>query len=69
VLFKGGTGAGEAARIPAGPKEVVYSAQAGDTPMSVAAAHGLSAAELYALNPGLTPFSHVRRRQVVVGLR
>jgi hypothetical protein len=66
VLFHGGSGS--AARIPAGPQPVTVKLARGDTPATVAAAHGLPLAELYALNPGLAPLPE-RGRSVVVGLR
>jgi LysM domain-containing protein len=42
--------------------------QAGDTPGTIAAAHGLSLAELYSLNPSLTPFTTAKGARIVVGL-
>jgi hypothetical protein len=60
-------GSDAAFEIPAGPTPVPYTLQPGDTPASVASAHGLSLAQLYSLNPDLTPFT--KGGQVVVGLR
>jgi LysM repeat protein len=65
ILFKG---SGVAAPIPAGPAPILYTVQAGDTPGTIAAAHGLSLAELYSLNPSLTPFTTAKGARIVVGL-
>jgi LysM repeat protein len=66
VVF--GDGSSETPNIPPGPTPETYTVQPGDTPASVAAAHGLSLARLYALNPGLTLFGASGER-LVVGLR
>jgi LysM repeat protein len=67
VLFDGD--AQTAAQLPKGPETVVYTAQRGESLPEVASAHGLSLAQLFALNPRLTPFSHTRGKELVVGLR
>jgi LysM repeat protein len=56
------------ADITPGPAALTYTAERGDTPAGIAAGHGIAPAELYALNPRLTPL-HVRGLQLVVGLR
>jgi hypothetical protein len=66
VLFDGDSGS--AARIPAGPRPVTVKLTGGDTPATVAAARGLSLAQLYALNPGLAPLPK-HGQSLVVGLR
>ena len=67
VLFDHEPGA--AARAPRGPERIVYTGRPGDTPASIAAAHGLSLAGLFALNPKLSPFNKVAGRALVLGLR
>jgi len=66
VLSGGGS---EAAVVPTGPQPVLYTVSAADTPDAIAASHGISLAQLYALNPDLTPLTHAQGEQVVVGLR
>jgi LysM repeat protein len=67
VLFDGN--AESAAPLPPGPEPIVYSVQRGESLSEVASEHGLSLARLFALNPGLTPFSNRRGEELVVGLR
>ena len=67
VLFDGGSS--EAAPVATGPAPVLYTAQPGETPGAIAAAHGISSAELYSLNRTLTPLAHGKGAKVVVGLR
>jgi len=64
-----GRGSGAAVIVPTGPEPVLYTVSPADTPDAIAASHGISLAQLYALNPDLTPFTHPRGEQVVVGLR
>jgi hypothetical protein len=66
VLFDGGSAT---AQVPPGPETISYKAAAGETAQAIAAAHGLSASGLYALNPALTPLSNPRGERIVVGLR
>jgi len=57
------------AAVPTGPQPVLYTVSSGDTPDVIAASHGISLAQLYALNPNLTPLNRAQGEQVVVGLR
>jgi LysM repeat protein len=58
-----------AATVPTGPQPVLYTVSPADTPDVIAASHGISLAQLYALNPNLTPLTRAQGEQVVVGLR
>jgi hypothetical protein len=64
-----GRGSGAAAVVPTGPQPVLYTVSPADTPDVIAASHGISLAQLYALNPSLTPLTRAQGEQVVVGLR
>ena len=55
--------------VPAGPQPVLYTVKPGDTPGGIAASQGISLAQLFALNPDLTPLTNVRGESIVVGLR
>jgi LysM domain len=55
--------------VPAGPQPVLYTVSAADTLDGIAASHGISLAQLYALNPDLTPLALSQGEQLVVGLR
>ena len=54
---------------PSGPQPVLYTAKPGDTVTGIAASQGISLAELFALNPDLTPLADVVGEPLVVGLR
>jgi LysM repeat protein len=62
-------GSEAAAVVPTGPQPVLYTAQRGDTPPGIAASKGISLAQLYALNPSLSPLGAPTGRPVVIGLR
>lgn len=62
-------GSGAVAVVPPGPQPVLYTLSPADTLDAIAASHGISLAELFALNPDLTPLNRARGEQVVVGLR
>jgi hypothetical protein len=55
--------------VPAGPQPVLYPARLGDTMDGIAASQGISLAQLFALNPDLTPLTHAAGESLVVGLR
>jgi LysM repeat protein len=48
---------------------VFYTVSPADTLDVIAASHGISLAQLYALNPDLTRLTHAQGEQLVVGLR
>ena len=54
---------------PSGPQPVLYTVKPGETVRGIAASQGISLAELFALNPDLTPFTDAVGKSVVVGLR
>ena len=62
-------GSEAAAVVPTGPQPVLYTVSPADTLDGIAAAHGISLAQLYALNRDLTPLTDSQGAQVVVGLR
>jgi LysM repeat protein len=62
-------GSDAAAVVPSGPQPILYTMRTGDTSSGIAASQGISLAQLYALNPALTPFTHAAGEPVVVGLR
>jgi hypothetical protein len=62
-------GSGAAVIVPSGPQPVLYTVRPAETLDVIAASHGISLAQLYALNPDLTPLTHAQGEQVVVGLR
>ena len=62
-------GSPQAAVVPSGPQPVVYKVRPGDTLRGIAASQGISLAELFALNPDLTPLADAAGTSVVVGLR
>lgn len=62
-------GSEAAAVVPTGPQPVLYTAQRGDTPPGIAASKGISLAQLYALNPSLSPLGAPTGRPVIIGLR
>jgi LysM repeat protein len=55
--------------VPTGRQPVLYTTQRGDTPPAIAASKGISLAQLYALNPSLTPLGTPVGQLVVIGLR
>jgi LysM repeat protein len=55
--------------VPTGSEPVLYTTQRGDTPPAIAASKGISLAQLYALNPTLTPLGAPVGQPVVIGLR
>jgi LysM repeat protein len=62
-------GSEAAAVVPPGPQPVLYTVAPGDTYAGIAAEQGISFAQLFALNPDLTPLSGTDGEQIVVGLR
>jgi hypothetical protein len=62
-------GSGAATIVPTGPQPVLYTVSPAETPDVIAASHGISLAQLYALNANLTPLTRAEGEQVVVGLR
>jgi hypothetical protein len=64
-----GRGSGAAGIVPTGPQPVLYTVSAADTLDTIAASYGISLAQLYALNPELTPLTHAPGEQLVIGLR
>jgi LysM repeat protein len=62
-------GSEAAAVVPTGPQPVLYTVAPGDTYAGIAAEQGISLAQLFALNPDLTPLSDTDGEQIVVGLR
>ena len=65
-VLPGGSEAG--AVVPTGPQPVLYTVGPGETPSVIAASQGISPAQLFALNPKLTPLTHEGGASVVVGL-
>jgi len=55
--------------VPTAPDPVLYTVARGETYAGIAAGHGISLAQVFALNPELTPLTHVGGQQIVVGLR
>ena len=55
--------------VPGSPRPAHYEVRRGDTLNGIAASQGVSLAQLFALNPGLTPFADAAGKSVVVGLR
>jgi hypothetical protein len=53
--------------LPTGSEPVLYTMAPGETYASIASAHGISLARLFALNPELTPLTHAGGTQIVVG--
>jgi LysM repeat protein len=64
-----GRGSEAVAVVPAGPQPVVYTLRPGDTLDGIAASQGISLAQLFAMNPDLTPLTDAVGESVVVGLR
>ena len=64
-----GRGSDATAVVPAAPQPVQYTVAPGETYAAIAAAHGISLAQLFALNPDLTPLGETKSEPVVVGLR
>ena len=54
--------------VSSGPQPVLYTVRPGDTMGGIAASQGISLAQLFALNPDLTPLMDAAGTQVVVGL-
>jgi len=55
--------------VPTAPDPVLYTVARGETYAGIAAGHGISVAQVFALNPELTPLTQVGGQQIVVGLR
>ena len=55
--------------VPTAPDPVLYTVARGETYAGIAAGHGISLAQVFALNPELTPLTQVGGQQIVVGLR
>ena len=53
--------------LPTGSEPVLYTMTPGETYAGIASAHGISLAQLFALNPELTPLTHAGGTQIVVG--
>ena len=62
-------GSGAVGVVPTGPQPVLYTVRPGDTPSGIAASHGISLSQLFALNPGLMPLRNAGGPSVAVGLR
>ena len=62
-------GSETSAVVPTAPDPVLYTVARGETYAGIAAGHGISLAQVFALNPELTPLTHVGGQQIVVGLR
>jgi hypothetical protein len=62
-------GSDASALVPTGPEPVLYTVAPGETYAGIAAGHGISLAQVFALNPELTPLTHAGGKQIVVGLR
>ena len=62
-------GSETSAVVPTAPDPVLYTVARGETYAGIAAGHGISVAQVFALNPELTPLTQVGGQQIVVGLR
>jgi len=62
-------GSETSAVVPTAPDPVLYTVARGETYAGIAAGHGISLAQVFALNPELTPLTHAGGKQIVVGLR
>jgi|SRR6187200_3789318 LysM repeat protein len=62
-------GSEASAVVPTAPEPVLYTVTPGETYAGIAAGHGISLAQVFALNPELTPLTHAGGKQIVVGLR
>ena len=62
-------GSEASAVVPTGPEPELYTVARGETYAGIAAGHAISLAQVFALNPELTPLTHAGGKQIVVGLR
>ena len=62
-------GSEASAVVPTGPEPELYTVARGETYAGIAAGHAISLAQVFALNPELTPLTHAGGKQIVIGLR